>query len=91
VVGLEDKLYGEAVSCFLRLASNVERRLADMNIKEWVVKSLGKSRMPQYIFWMGDDDVGSELPKNGSGKIQKHLVREMGNRLVGSRISRAKL
>ncbi len=34
------------------------------------------------MFWIGDDGVGSEFPKTGSGKIMKHVLRDIGERLV---------
>ncbi len=45
-------------------------------------KSLGGHKAPRYVFWIGDDGVGSEFPKTGSGKIMKHVLRESGERLV---------
>ena len=34
------------------------------------------------MFWIGDEGVGSEFQKTGSGKIMKHVLREVGERLV---------
>lgn len=89
VVGLEDSLYGEVVSCFL--GSNGGTRPDDDEIRSWVSAEMDHTRAPRYIFWLGESDVGEELPKTGSGKYQKHLIRAEGNALVKSRTARAKL
>ncbi|CAI0643810.1 unnamed protein product [Colletotrichum noveboracense] len=86
VVGLDDKKYGEVVACFLKLASDATRP-SDEEIRTWVTQRLGQHKAPEYIFWLGRPDVGSELPKTGSGKYQKHLVRELGNALVKRYVS----
>jgi long-chain acyl-CoA synthetase len=31
---------------------------------------------------MGDKEVGHDLPKTGSGKYQKHLIRDIGNAIL---------
>lgn len=89
VVGLEDSLYGEVVSCFLGSAGGM--RPADQEIRSWVTAEMDHTKAPRYIFWLGESDVGEELPKTGSGKYQKHLIRAQGNALVKSRAGRAKL
>ena len=43
---------------------------------------MGRVKAPKYIFWVGDTGVGDELPKTGSGKYQKHVIRTLGNKLV---------
>ncbi|KAJ0371548.1 hypothetical protein COL26b_009639 [Colletotrichum chrysophilum] len=90
VVGLDHKKYGEVVACFLKLASDATRP-SDEEIRTWVTQRLGRHKAPEYIFWLGSPDVGSELPKTGSGKYQKHLVRELGNALVKRSRIQAKL
>lgn len=89
VVGLEDSLYGEVVACFL--GSTGGTRPADQEIRSWVTAEMDYHKAPRYIFWLGESDVGEELPKTGSGKYQKHLIRDKGNALVKSRNVRPKL
>ncbi|KAJ0116234.1 hypothetical protein J7T55_005180 [Diaporthe amygdali] len=83
VVGLEDSLYGEVVSCFL--GSSGGTRPDDQEIRSWVTAEMDHTKAPRYIFWLGESDVGEELPKTGSGKYQKHLIRAQGNALVVKR------
>jgi hypothetical protein len=62
-------------------------KISDVDVRNWVMQTLGRIKAPQYIFWLGDPDSVNDLPKTGSGKYQKHLVRTTGNYLV-KRLSR---
>lgn len=89
VVGLDDTLYGEVVSCFLGHAGGV--RPVDQEIRDWVTAVMDRIRAPRHIFWLGEEEVGQELPKTGSGKYKKQSIRAIGNALVKSRSVRAKI
>jgi long-chain acyl-CoA synthetase len=82
VVGLEDHKYGEVVAAFLGQAKSTPTRPSDQAIRDWVSQRLGRIKQPKYIFWVGEPAVGPSIPKTGSGKYQKHLVRALGNKLV---------
>ncbi|KAM5341498.1 hypothetical protein ACJ41O_014529 [Fusarium nematophilum] len=82
VVGLADYKYGEVVSAFLKAPGDIPRRPSDDEVRHWVSQHLGRVKSPQHIFWLGDKGVGDELPKTGSGKYQKHLIREIGNAIL---------
>ncbi|OCT45932.1 putative acyl-CoA synthetase YngI [Cladophialophora carrionii] len=51
-------------------------------INHFVRQSLGSHKAPKYVFWIGDEGVGNDFPKTGSGKIMKHVLRDVGERLV---------
>jgi mevalonyl-CoA ligase len=91
VVGLEDPLYGEVVSCFLVASVGSAPRPSDQELADWVAAEMDHTRAPRHVFWLGESDIGEELPKTGSGKYQKHLIRAIGNALVKSRRVRPKL
>ncbi|KAF4783921.1 4-coumarate-CoA ligase [Colletotrichum scovillei] len=76
VVGLQDKRYGE---------------LSDSEVKAWVTDKLGRHKAPEHVFWIGHPDVGTSLPKTGSGKYQKHLIRDLGDALLNKSARKAKL
>ncbi|KAJ4223457.1 hypothetical protein NW759_006092 [Fusarium solani] len=82
VVGLEDYKYGEVVSCFLKASCHPQKRPSDDHVRAWVREHLGRVKSPEHIFWMGDKEVGHDLPKTGSGKYQKHLIRDIGNAIL---------
>lgn len=90
VVGIKDERYGEVVGCFLK---GVERssRIPDVEVKQWVGQQMGRHKTPQYIFWIGSAGVGDDFPKTGSGKHQKHILRDIGNKLIGQDRVKAKL
>lgn len=50
-----------------------------------MMEKLGRIKAPQHIFWLGEAGVGSELPRTGSGKHRKNLVRDVGNALLRKR------
>ncbi|KAJ5786992.1 hypothetical protein N7457_001982 [Penicillium paradoxum] len=80
VVGIKDERYGEVVGCFLKLSEQGERP-ADPEVRQFVSEILGRHKAPQHVFWLGDAGVGDDFPKTGSGKHQKHMLRDIGNRL----------
>lgn len=80
-IGIKDERYGEVVGCFLKAAEGCPK-VTDYEVKQWVGEKLGRHKIPQYTFWIGDQDVGSDFPKTGSGKHQKHIMRDLANRLV---------
>ncbi|UQC88294.1 4-coumarate-CoA ligase [Colletotrichum lupini] len=90
VVGLQDKRYGEVVASFLQTANGTVK-LTDSEVKDWVTEKLGRHKAPEHVFWIGHPDVGTSLPKTGSGKYQKHLIRDLGDALLNKSARKAKL
>lgn len=90
VVGIKDERYGEVVGCFLKGVDG-SSRISDPEVKQFVGEHLGRHKTPHYIFWIGDARVGHDFPKTGSGKHQKHILRQIGNGLVGESKVKAKL
>lgn len=82
VVGLADNKYGEVVSCFLKGSGDQPKTLSDGEVRSWVGQVLGRVKSPRHIFWLGHGSVQRDLPKTGSGKYQKHLIREIGNAIL---------
>jgi acyl-CoA synthetase (AMP-forming)/AMP-acid ligase II len=97
VVGLSDEKYGEVVSCFLRVSDGKQKPSVE-DMKAWVSANLGRHKVPAWVFWVGDGSecVAVDYPKTGSGKHQKHLLRDLGEKILRkevkqSRVERAKL
>ncbi|KAH6962481.1 hypothetical protein BKA56DRAFT_498316 [Ilyonectria sp. MPI-CAGE-AT-0026] len=82
VVGLADEKYGEVVSCFLKGSGDQPNTLSDGEVRSWVGQVLGRVKSPRHIFWLGHGSVQGDLPKTGSGKYQKHLIRKIGNAIL---------
>ena len=60
-------------------------------MRKWVGEKLGRHKTPVHIFWVGDADVGQDFPKTGSGKHQKHIMRDIANQLVHRKPVKARL
>lgn len=82
VVGVRDAKYGEVVACFLKSALQPVDRPTTEEIQSWVRDVMSRSKSPQHVFWVGDGGVCEDFPTTGSGKHQKHLLREIGNKLL---------
>ncbi|KFY77756.1 hypothetical protein V499_02926 [Pseudogymnoascus sp. VKM F-103] len=94
VVGIPHPKYGEVVGAFLLPAppsspsssSQEEARPTDDDLRAWVREVLGRHKAPAHIFWFGDAETGmSEVPQTGSGKVKKHVLRDVAGRIVGGR------
>jgi acyl-CoA synthetase (AMP-forming)/AMP-acid ligase II len=84
VVGIHDAKYGEVVGAFLRLAGDDTIRPSYEDVRKWVQAKMARQKAPRYVFWVGEGAGCDfpEYPKTGSGKYQKALLREMGNKLL---------
>jgi acetyl-CoA synthetase len=72
VIGVAHELKGQALVAFVSLRDGVSGTDAlDKELKEWVVKKIGKFAIPDRIVFAGD------LPKTRSGKIMRRLLRDV--------------
>ncbi len=72
VIGVTHELKGQALVAFVSLRDGVTgTELLDKELKEWVVKKIGKFAIPDRIVFAGD------LPKTRSGKIMRRLLRDV--------------
>ena len=90
VIAIKDERYGEVVGCVLKAAVGCQR-ISDPEVTQWVSDRLGRHKAPHHVFWLGERGMGDDFPKTGSGKHQKHLLREIVNRLVKERHIGARL
>ncbi|PYH97901.1 acetyl-CoA synthetase-like protein [Aspergillus ellipticus CBS 707.79] len=88
VVGVHDVRYGEVVGCFLKGVSGVRRPSTD-EVRDWVKTQMGTVKTPQWVFWVGPDGVCLDFPKTGSGKYQKHVLRNIANKYCAALIDAA--
>ncbi|KAE8369807.1 hypothetical protein BDV27DRAFT_152689 [Aspergillus caelatus] len=87
VLGLPDAKYGEVVGCFLKCTHDAQRP-SDEELQGWVRETLAWHKTPVHIFWIGDPGVADDFPRTGSGKHQKHIMKEIGKRLITVRSRR---
>lgn len=91
VVGINHVKYGEVVGAFLLSSSSTAasgvNKPTDEELRSWVREVLGRHKAPAHIFWFGDQEVGlSEVPQTGSGKVKKHVLRDVAQRIVDGKI-----
>ncbi len=72
VIGVAHELKGQAMVAFVSLRDGVtETDSLEQELKDWVVKKIGKFAIPERIVFVGD------LPKTRSGKIMRRLLRDV--------------
>jgi fatty-acyl-CoA synthase len=76
VIGMPDERYGECGCAWLVAAGPVAPTAGE--VTEYLATLLPRYKMPRDI-WFID---GAELPKTGTGKVQKNLLRERAERLL---------
>ena len=91
VVGINHVKYGEVVGAFLLSSSLAAAsgvcKPTDEELKSWVRKVMGRHKAPAHIFWLGDKKVGlREVPQTGSGKVKKHVLRDVAQRIVDGKV-----
>jgi fatty-acyl-CoA synthase len=76
VVGIASEKYGEEVGAFVILHPDVTMSVED--VRDYCRDKIGRYKIPRYVFFV------DSYPLTSSGKIQKYLLREMGNKLAKS-------
>jgi len=74
VVGIASEKYGEEVGAFVILHHDVKMNVED--VRDYCRDKIGRYKIPKYVFFVDN------YPLTSSGKIQKYLLREMGNKLA---------
>lgn len=89
-MGLKDDHYGEVVAGFLDNENNkkdsaVEAHLTKAEVRDWVIKRMGKHKAPAHVFWMGEGGVPAAVPLTGSGKVRKFELAKVGEEILRKR------
>jgi fatty-acyl-CoA synthase len=74
VVGIASEKYGEEVGAFVILHPDIEMNAED--IRDYCREKIARYKIPKYVFFI------DQYPLTSSGKIQKYLLREMGNKMA---------
>ncbi|RMJ28843.1 long-chain-fatty-acid-CoA ligase [Aspergillus sp. HF37] len=76
VIGVADAKYGEVVGAFIAVAPGFEdKRASDEALRNWVRETLGRYKVPHYVFVFGEEGVDRAVPVTGSGKVRKVDLR----------------
>lgn len=82
VVGIKDDHYGEVVGAFLDGKKDVPSHLSKTEVRDWVIKRLGRHKAPSHVFWMGEGGVPATAPLTGSGKVRKFELAKIGEEIL---------
>jgi fatty-acyl-CoA synthase len=74
VVGINSKKYGEEVGAFIILHQDLSMKEED--VRDFCRGQISRFKIPKYVFFV------DSFPLTPSGKIQKYVLRQMGNRKV---------
>ena len=78
VIGMPDDRHGECGCAWLVAAGPVPPSVKEMTA--YLAERLPRYKMPCDMCFID----GAELPKTGTGKVQKNLLRERANRLLST-------
>jgi fatty-acyl-CoA synthase len=77
-VGITDEKYGEEVGAFIILHPDVE--MTEEDVLDYCRGKISRFKIPKFVFFVDN------YPLTASGKIQKYLLREMGDKLITQRV-----
>ncbi|MCL2805590.1 MAG: AMP-binding protein [Treponema sp.] len=77
VAGIASEKYGEEVGAFIILKPDV--KITEEEVRDYCRGKIGRFKIPKYVFFV------DSYPQTQSGKVQKYLLREMGNKLIQER------
>lgn len=96
VVAVPDEKMGEAVGVFIS-----KRKVKDTSVipltpavvRAHVKEHISGPSAPDWVWFLGEDDVLKDLPTTASGKVQKVVLRQWAKELVEQRqgLGRAKV
>jgi acyl-CoA synthetase (AMP-forming)/AMP-acid ligase II len=69
VVGLPDDRYGEVISTFLRLSDGTKKP-GSVEVQKWVGDTLGRHKVPVYVFGLASRALGTTFQKRGVESIK---------------------
>ena len=74
VVGIASERFGEEVGAFIILHPDTD--ISEEDVKDFCRGKISRYKIPKYIFFVGS------FPLTASGKIQKYLLREQGDKMA---------
>jgi fatty-acyl-CoA synthase len=78
VAGITSEKYGEEVGAFIVLHKDIT--MTEDDVIDFCRGKIARFKTPKYVFFV------DKYPLTASGKIQKYLLRELGNKLVAERV-----
>jgi len=94
VIAVPDDVFGEVVGAWIvRDPSHADSHdLTSRDVRSIVAEGMSPQNAPAWVWFVGEGEVKAsgyhELPKTGSGKIQKNILREWARELAKRGIGR---
>lgn len=93
-VAVPDDKMGETVGVFISRMTTSDpqesQRLTPACVRAHVKEAMSGQNAPDWVWFMGQDDVPNEMPTTASGKVQKVILRQWARDLVQKGVGRAK-
>ncbi|KAG8709251.1 hypothetical protein FRC09_000779 [Ceratobasidium sp. 395] len=74
-IAVPDARFGEVVGVWILLRRGATP-LSQQDVTDWVKVKMNPQNAPSFVWFLSDGDIPSELPKTGSGKVMKNVLRE---------------
>ncbi|KAF8320410.1 acyl-CoA synthetase [Clavulina sp. PMI_390] len=88
-VAVPDQKYGEVVGLWIVREPAEESKLGVMSpldVRNWVKEKMNPQNAPAHVWFFGEEELTKrgyeDLPKTGSGKVQKNILRNWSKELA---------
>ncbi|KAG9122475.1 hypothetical protein FRC07_001123 [Ceratobasidium sp. 392] len=80
-VAVPDARFGEVVGVWI-LRRRGAAPLSQADVIDWVKIRMNPQNAPAWVWFLGEEGIPPELPRTGSGKVMKNVLREWAKAFV---------
>ncbi|KAG9120078.1 hypothetical protein FRC07_004587 [Ceratobasidium sp. 392] len=80
-IAVPDARFGEVVGAWILLRRGAAP-LSRADVIDWVKIRMNPQNAPAWVWFLGGEGIPPELPKTGSGKVMKNVLREWAKAFV---------
>ncbi|KIK18800.1 hypothetical protein PISMIDRAFT_175407 [Pisolithus microcarpus 441] len=85
-VSVPDAVYGEVVGVWIVLEPGAT--MTREEVRKIVSDGMNPQNSPDWVWFIGEPGIAKELPKTGSGKVMKHVLREWSKELARDNVGK---
>lgn len=85
-VSVPDAVYGEVVGVWIVLEPGAT--MTREEVRKIVSDGMNPQNSPDWVWFIGEPGIAKELPKTGSGKVMKHVLREWSKQLARDNVGK---
>lgn len=85
-VSVPDAVYGEVVGVWIVLEPGAT--MTREEVRKTVSDGMNPQNSPDWVWFIGEPGIAKELPKTGSGKVMKHVLREWSKELARDNVGK---